>query len=158
MPKYERHPWLEGSDHPRNCDRRQSVFGGHFVSVCSWTLLPGVDSIRGHFLCKFCQERTKSRRSDQERARSKCPRNKAFQAADTKKPADQGSTGLCSWRKERDSNPRCPKRTCRLSRAVQSTTLPSFRGLCFTDQIVCSPESENAHYAHSFAIVQEIDR
>ena len=74
------------------------------------------------------------------------------------KPNDHESSGFICWRKERDSNPRCPKRTCRLSRAVQSTTLPSFRGLCFTDQIVCSPESENAHYAHSFAIVQEIDR
>ena len=55
----------------------------------------------------------------------KCP-NFPYQFNVKQNPCAAGTQGLQNWRKERDSNPRYGDSVCRLSRAVHSTTLPSF--------------------------------
>ena len=50
------------------------------------------------------------------------------------------------WRKERDSNPRYGISVCRLSRAVQSTTLPSFH-----DVLGCELQRRGEGFAAGWA-------
>ena len=158
MPKYERHPWLEGSDHPRNCDRRQSVFGRHlcqFVHGLSFQKWP-------QFEATSCANSAKKEQS---------------RAGAIKSAQDQNARGIRLFRPQIQKSPqikdlrvyvRGGRRGIRTLDALNGHA--AFPGrynqpLChpsavsvFTDQILCSPESENAHYAHSFAIVQEIYR
>lgn len=81
---------------------------------------------------------------------------KGKKTANNKKPRNDWVTGSSvRWRKERDSNPRCPIGHAAFpGRYIQPLCHPSAVSDLLRFQIFVFSESEKAHYADSFRIMQ----